>query len=47
MAISLNPYSYHGRVRSLDQLQPPQEIYDLPLSGDQGIVLSFMTPSKR
>jgi hypothetical protein len=39
--------SYHGQVRSSDQLQQPQEICDLALSGDQGIVLSFWTPSKK
>jgi hypothetical protein len=26
--------SYHGQVRSSDQLQQPQEIYDLTPSGD-------------
>jgi hypothetical protein len=39
--------SYHGRVRLSDQLQQPQEIRDLALSGDQGIELSFRTPSRK
>jgi hypothetical protein len=35
--------SYHGRVRSSCQLQQPQKICDLALSGDRGIRLSFRT----
>jgi hypothetical protein len=29
--------SYHGRVRLSDQLQQPQEIHDLTLSGDRAL----------
>jgi hypothetical protein len=32
-----NGDSYHGRVLSSDQLQQPQEIHDLALSGDRAL----------